>query len=85
MMSLAKMPEWIVKVHDKEIEKKIYEQTEINLEDFKTDINQFLISYPEQIKNIEWGYFGSLPLYKVVIDNKLFIFNATKEEVTPLF
>lgn len=81
MMSLADVPGWIVKVHNPDIQKDLFKTKSICSRDFKLDYTKILKQYPNQIKSIEWSYFGDLPIYKIIIDNKMRVFNASNEEV----
>lgn len=80
MMSLAKVPQWIIKVHRPEVHNYIRRINPIVLDDYKLDYRNILNEYNGKIKSIEWSNFGDVPLYKVVIEDSLYIFDASYQE-----
>lgn len=84
MMSLAKVPQWIVKVHNPEIQNAMFKTDPIILNNFRLDYQKILHEYPGQVKSIEWASFGDMPLYNVIIGNKMHVFDASGEKLLPL-
>lgn len=84
MMSLATVPKWMVKVHNPDIQKQMFISNPVVLSDYKLDYRKVIEKYPNQVKRIEWTYFGDVPLYKVIIDNKEKVIDASGEELKPL-
>ena len=84
MMSLAPVPQWILKTHNPDIEKKFYTPQQINFQDYKLDYHQIFDKYPGKVKSIEWAVFGNKPLYKVIIGNRLLTIDASSDEVKDL-
>lgn len=85
MMSLAKVPEWMVKVYHPDIQRSALTPERVDLQCFEIDYRQILYAYPNQVKNIEWASFGNTPIYKVIIGNKVHFFNAGRNELTDLY
>ena len=81
MMSLAKVPEWIVKVHNPSAEKKLYSKQKIETNTYTLDYRPLFEKYPDQIKSIEWSSFGQKPIYKVVINDRLQTIDASDTSV----
>lgn len=84
MMSLATVPQWIVKVHNPGIQKSLFMPSSIVVQDYKSDYRKILEAYPNEVKSIEWHSFGDIPLYNVIIGNKLHVFDVSGDEVQPL-
>jgi len=84
MMSLADVPGWIVKVHNPAIQQSQFMPQPIIPQLYKLDFHKILDKYPGKVKSIEWSSFGTTPLYKVTIDNKQEVINASSEDVIPL-
>lgn len=84
MMSLANVPQWIVKVHDSDIEKKLYTPEPIRLQNYVLNYHKIFDKYPNEVKSIEWASFGDKPIYKVVINNRLVAIDASSDEVKDL-
>lgn len=81
MMSLADIPQWVVKTQNKDIEDNLYTPQNINLQDYKLSYITILEKYPNQVKSIEWSTFGTLPFYKVIIDDKLKFVDASTDTI----
>lgn len=77
MMSLAKVPKWMVKVHDVNIEAKLHESKPIDFSSYTLGIQDIFGQYPGQVKSIEWSSFGNVPFYKVVAGNKILSIDAS--------
>lgn len=84
MMSLADLPHWIVKVHNPSIQKSMMMPQPITIQNYKLDTRKIVEAYPQRVKSIEWASFGNLPLYKVVVDNRLITINASTDSVQTL-
>jgi hypothetical protein len=84
MMSLAKVPQWMVKVHNPEIQDLLFEPDPVNVSNYNLDYQKILDEYPGRVKSIEWASFGDVPLYSVIIDNKVHVFNASDTILLPL-
>lgn len=84
MMSLATVPKWMVKVHNPEIQNNMFTSGPVVLSNYKLDYHKILEEYNGQVKSIEWSSFGDVPLYTTIINNKIFVFDASEEEVQPL-
>jgi len=84
MMSLATVPQWMVKVHNPDIQKNLFVSDPVILSNYKLDYRKILEKYDGQVKNIQWSSYGDVPLYNVIINNKQHVFNASGEEIIPL-
>lgn len=84
MMSLAHLPEWIVKVHNPSIQKNMMKPRPIDLNSYNLDFSKVLAAYPHQVKSIEWASFGNLPLYKVIVNNQMITIDASTDSVKTL-
>jgi hypothetical protein len=84
MMSLATVPQWMVKIHNPDIQKQMFVTDPVVLLNYKLDYRKVIEEYPNQIKSIEWDSFGNVPLYKVILNNKMYVFDASGDEVKPL-
>jgi len=84
MMSLATVPKWMVKVHNPELQRTALISETVVLQNYKVDYRQILTEYPGQVKSLEWTSFGNTPIYKVIIGNKMYFFNAENETLTKL-
>jgi hypothetical protein len=85
MMSLAKVPQWMVKVYDPDIQRAVLTPEPVLLRSYELDYRQILGMYPHQVKSIEWTSFGKTPLYKVIIGDEMYYFNAGSRELTKLY
>ncbi len=85
MMSLASVPEWVVKVHNPDIEKELRKSPAIRPEAFTLDYRTLIATYPEQVKQIEWELFGDIPLYKTAVGNQTLVFDASHTEPVVLY
>ncbi len=81
---MAPVPQWIVKVHNSDIEKKLYAQEPIKLQNYILDYHRIFDKYPDEVKSIEWTSFGNKPIYKAVINNRLITIDASSEEIKDL-
>lgn len=81
MMSLAKVPQWMVKVHRADIQRCIHNTVPIIPENYKLDYRNLLNEYNGLVKSIEWSSFGDIPLYKVVIKDSMYTFDASVQEI----
>ncbi|WP_165043649.1 PepSY domain-containing protein [Dysgonomonas sp. ZJ709] len=85
MMSLADVPDWIVKTHDSTIGGSLYKsQLHIPSEGYPLSYQKILSKYPDKVKSIEWSSFGNIPLYKAIIGDSLYVFDASSDEVVNL-
>lgn len=81
MMSLATVPQWIVKVHNPDIQRKLFMPDTIALQNYILDDRQIIEQYKGEIKGIERASFGDVPLYKAIIGNRMYVFDASGDEV----
>ncbi|MDR1716963.1 MAG: PepSY domain-containing protein [Prevotella sp.] len=81
MMSLAKVPGWMVKVHDPSAEKRLYSKQKIESDTYTLDYRLLYEKYHGQIKSVEWSSFGQKPIYKAVIDDRLHTIDASGTSV----
>lgn len=78
MMSLTDVPQWLVKVHDETLSMRFYmPYTKIKPQDYPLDYRALVGEYPDRVKSIEWTQFGNIPVYKAVIDDSLYVFDAS--------
>jgi len=84
MMSLADVPRWMVKVHNPSIQESMFFPEPVNFPGYKLSVEKVMEEYPGKVKSIEWASFGSIPLYKVVVDNRLLTIDASGESVALL-
>lgn len=84
MMSLADLPQWMIKVHNPAIQQSMYLPQPINITNYKLNYTKLLEAYPNQVKSIEWSNFGQLPLYKVVVKDRLLTIDASSDTVKTL-
>lgn len=81
MMSLADVPQWMVKVHNQDLQNSQFMPEPVTLNNYKLDYRKVLEEYPDEVKSIEWASFGEIPLYKVVVGKKLHVIDASTESV----
>jgi len=84
MMSLATVPQWMVKVHNPEIQKNLFNSDPVILTNYKSDYRKLLEKFEGNVKSIEWASFGDIPLYKIIVDNEMFVFNVSGDKIQPL-
>jgi hypothetical protein len=85
MMSLATIPGWMVKVHHPELQRAALMPEPVIFRNYKLDYRQILQAYPRRVKSIEWASFGETPLYKAIIGDSMYVFNAENRELTKLY
>lgn len=81
MMSLVSVPDWIVKTHDKTLARKIMMNSSVIPNKYILNCNKILQAYPEKIKSIEWDSFGDIPLYKIIVDDRIVVLNASADSI----
>lgn len=85
MMSLQKVPQWIIKTHNPELETDAnYNPLTISPDKYPLNYKDVLKKHEGKIQKIEWSAFGSLPVYKVVINDSLYFFDASTNQVKEL-
>lgn len=85
MMSLQKVPQWIIKIHDPELEKKASSNTLcITPDEYPLDYHKILDKYNNKIQKLEWSSFGDLPIYKAVINDSLYFIDASSNQIRTL-
>lgn len=85
MMSLADVPQWMVKVHNETLSMQSYmPYSKTKPQDYPLDYRSIVESYPNQVKSIEWSGFGDIPTYKAVIGDSLSVFDASSSELKSL-
>lgn len=84
MISMTGVPNWMVKVHDKGLMRKIMSNGTLGFNQYKYDCNDIINKYPQSVKNIEWSSFGEMPLYKVTTDTGIVVLDASAENVKTL-
>lgn len=85
MMSLTDVPQWMVKVHNETLSMQSYmPYTKTKPQDYPLDYRSIVESYPNQVKSIEWSGFGDIPIYKAVIKDSMYVFDASSSEVKSL-
>lgn len=84
MMSLAEVPQWLVKEHDPSIREKLRAPAPVEPDSYRLDYRKILSAYPQRTKRIEWASFGDKPLYRTVVDSKQLAFDASTENMLPL-
>ncbi len=81
MMSLANVPQWLVKEHNPSIAKQLHTPQQIRFDNYILDYRKILEAYPQQVKSIEWDAFGNKSLYKTIIENRLVTIDASSSEI----
>ena len=85
MMSLAQVPQWISKQHNKDIQKQLLQKGQtLPLAQYRTDIHTIRKHYPSGIKSVEWTSFGHIPIYKIIVEDTMLFVNATDTYIRPL-
>lgn len=85
MMSLAKVPDWVAKVHNPDLMRGLHRQVlPVSPKDYVLDYRTVLTAYPNQVKSIEWSSFDETPTYKVRVGTELLMFDASTNEIKPL-
>lgn len=81
MMSLQKIPQWIIKTHNPELQTDIKDKyLAISPNEYPLDYKDILSKYDGRIQKLEWATFGDKPLYKAVINDSLLYFDASIPE-----
>ena len=81
MMSLAHIPQWIVKTHNSAIQERLLLPTSLAVDNYRLSISKILEAYPQKVKSIECSSFGTKPLYKVVVNDEQLTLDATNNNV----
>jgi hypothetical protein len=81
MMSLATVPKWMVKVHNPDIQRKLFASDTVALQNYTLDYRKIIEQYKGEIKSIELASFGDVPLYKAIIGSQMYVFDASGDEV----
>lgn len=86
MMSLQKIPQWIIKTHNPSLQAEIMDNP-LTLYPGKYPLNykSILSVYKNKIQKLEWCSFGNKPFYKAVINDSLYFFDATSDTVKQLY
>lgn len=84
MMSLVGIPDWMVKIHDRGLIRKVMSNGDVDLDRYKYDCNKVLKTYRASVKSIDWDSFGNIPLYKVTTDTGVVVLDASSENIKTL-
>lgn len=84
VMSLRKVPQWMVKTHEEyKIPMKIRGKR-LPLDTYLLNYKLLKQTYPE-LKKIEWTHFQGIPIYKIVSDGEILFIDASSETPRELF
>lgn len=84
VMSLRKVPQWMVKTHaEYKIPMKI-KGKRISPDKYPFDYKLLKQTYPE-LKKIEWTHFQGIPIYEIVSGNQTLFIDASSKEAKELF
>ena len=84
VMSLKKVPQWLVKTHQEyKIPMKI-KGKHPSLDKYILDYRLLKQKYPD-LKEVEWAYYQGVPIYKTIIGGKEVSFDASQDTVKELF
>ena len=81
MMSLADVPNWMIKVHNPSIQESMFFPQPVNFKNYRLDVQKLVSSYPEEIKSVEWASFGKKPLYKIIVGTKQLTIDASTDSL----
>lgn len=82
MMSLQKVPQWLVKTHNKDIATAVADDSmPMEASRYKLDYRRIIDTYSGRVKSIEWAGFGDMPVYKAFIDGEVMLFDASADTV----
>lgn len=82
MMSLQKVPQWLVKTHNKDIATAVSDDSmPVEASKYKLDYRRIIETYSGRIKSLEWAGFGNMPVYKTFIDGQVMLFDASADTV----
>lgn len=81
MMSLADVPQWLIKTKNIFIQEQIYSPKPLILKNYRLSIQSLLNAYSHQIKSVEWNSIGEKPLYKIVVDDQLLVVDASTDSI----
>lgn len=85
MMSLASVPDWVVKVHNPDIAQNLRQQPlPAGMHSYKLDYRTVLAAYPNRVKSVEWSGFYTTPTYKVRVGTELLTLDASVDTIKPL-
>ncbi len=84
MMSLADVPNSIVKIYNPNIQERAKSEASIAGVEFKADYKQLLDNYPKQVKQVKWMSVGKTPVLKAVIKDSTLMFEASRNSLKPL-
>ena len=78
MMSLQKVPQWIVKTQNPNLESAAKDSyLSISPSDYPLHYSAIIDKYNGKVQKIEWASFDDNPYYKAVIEDSLYYFDAT--------
>lgn len=78
MMSLQKVPQWIIKTHNPQLEKNVNNNPLTILPNkYPLDYKDILEIYKGEIQKLEWSIYGDKPYYKIVMNDSLFFIDAS--------
>ena len=81
MMSLADVPQWMVKVHNPSIQEQMMFPNPVILGNYKLNEQKVLSTYSEEIKSIEWASYGQIPLYKIIVGDEQLTIDASGDSL----
>jgi uncharacterized iron-regulated membrane protein len=86
MMSLARVPQWIAKEHNPSLKQiRTAPAPVLDPACYQLDCRRIFDCFAPEIKQIEWSSFGDIPLYKVVVNDRLITLNASGSECAELY
>lgn len=84
MMSLKKVPQWVVKTHQEYKVSKLIKGKRPSIDKYVLDYRVLQQVYPD-LKQVEWSYFQEVPVLKVVDGSKEIALDASSAEIKELF
>ncbi|WP_293711478.1 PepSY domain-containing protein [uncultured Parabacteroides sp.] len=84
-LSLQRIPRWIINIEgDYSVSPEKLRGKTFPLNNYKLDYRQLKKAYPD-LKQVEWTYYGDLPVYDIIAGNQNLMIDASLPEVTNLF
>lgn len=83
-IALQRVPQWLVATkHNYKINRKTIQGPPLSIAKYIADYRKIVKQYPDT-KEIEWSHFQDIPIYKVIVGDKIFYLDASNSELLPL-
>ena len=84
-LSLQRIPRWIINIEgDYSVSPEKLRGKTFPLNNYKLDYRQLKEAYPD-LKQVEWTYYGDLPVYDIIAGDQKLMIDASLPEVKNLF